>query len=98
MTHPLPVPLDVRLMNLTATLLLLGFMLLALVTGGRWLAHHPVFAIRGIAVLGDISHTSALTLRAQERETELFWLLLALLALGAMFGLSFTRDVGMGLF
>lgn len=65
MTHPLPVPLDVRLMNLTATLLLLGFMLLALVTGGRWLAHHPVFAIRGIAVLGDISHTSALTLRAQ---------------------------------
>ena len=61
MTHPLPVPLDVKLMNLTATLLLLGFVLLALATGGRWLAHHPVFAIRGIAVLGDISHTSALS-------------------------------------
>lgn len=64
MTHPLPVPLDVKLMNLTANLLLLGFMLLALGTGGRWLMQHPVFAIRGLTVLGDISHTSALTLRA----------------------------------
>lgn len=65
MTHPLPVPLDVKLMNLTATLLLLGFVLLALGAGGRWLVHHPFFAIRGLTVLGDISHTSALTLRAQ---------------------------------
>ncbi len=64
MTQSLPVPLDVKLMNLTATLLLLGFVLLGLGTGGRWLANHPVFAIRGLTVLGDISHTSALTLRA----------------------------------
>lgn len=64
MTHSLPVPLDVKLMNLTANLLLLAFVLLALGTGGRWVAHHPVFAIRGLTVLGDISHTSALTLRA----------------------------------
>ena len=64
MNHSLPVPLDVKLMNLTANVLLLGFMLLALATGGRWVAHHPVFAIRGLTVLGDISHTSALTLRA----------------------------------
>lgn len=64
MTQGLPVPLDVRLMNFTAALLLLGFVLLALATGGRWLAHHPVFAIRGLTVLGDISHSSALTLRA----------------------------------
>lgn len=63
MTH-LPVPLDVKLMNLTANLLLLGFVLLALGTGGRWLTQHPMFAIRGLTVLGDISHTSALTLRA----------------------------------
>lgn len=65
LNRPVVLPLDVRLMNLTATLLLLGFVLLALATGGRWLAHHPVFAIRGLTVLGDISHTSALTLRAQ---------------------------------
>jgi cell division protein FtsQ len=64
MTHPLPVPLDVKLMNLTATVLLLGLVLLALGWSGRWLAHHPLFAIRGVTVLGDISHTSALTLRA----------------------------------
>lgn len=64
MSPSLPVPLDVKLMNLTATLLLLGFVLLGLGTGGRWLANHPVFAIRGLTVLGDISHTSALTLRA----------------------------------
>lgn len=64
MTHSLPVPLDVKLMNLTANLLLLAFVLLGLSTGGRWLAHHPVFAIRGLTVLGDVSHNSALTLRA----------------------------------
>jgi cell division protein FtsQ len=65
MNPGLPVPLDVKLMNLTATLLLLGFVLLALGSGGRWLVHHPFFEIRGLTVLGDISHTSALTLRAQ---------------------------------
>lgn len=64
MNHSLPVPLDVKLMNLTANVLLLGFVLLALGAGGKWVAHHPVFAIRGLTVLGDISHTSALTLRA----------------------------------
>lgn len=64
MTQSLPVPLDVKLMNLTANVLLLGFVLLALGWSGRWLAHHPVFAIRGLTVLGDISHTSGLTLRA----------------------------------
>ncbi len=64
MTHPLPVPLDVKLMNLTANLLLLGFLLLGLSTGGKWVVQHPVFAIRGFTVLGDISRTSALTLRA----------------------------------
>lgn len=64
MNPTLPVPLDVKLMNLTANLLLLGFVLLALGFAGRWLTHHPVFAIRGLTVWGDISHTSALTLRA----------------------------------
>jgi len=64
MTQTLSVPLDVKLMNLTANVLLLGFMLLALGAGGKWVVRHPVFAIRGLTVLGDISHTSALTLRA----------------------------------
>ncbi len=64
LNHPAALPLDVRLMNLTANLLLLGFLLLGLGAGGRWVAQHPVFAIRGLTVLGDMSHTSALTLRA----------------------------------
>jgi len=64
MTTAMPTPLDVRLMNLTANLLLLGFVLLALGAGAGWVTNHPVFAIRGLSVLGDISHTSALTLRA----------------------------------
>jgi cell division protein FtsQ len=62
--NTLPVPLDVKLMNLTANVLLLGFVLLALGSTGKWVTHHPVFAIRGLTVLGDVSHTSALTLRA----------------------------------
>lgn len=65
MNPSLPLPLDVKLMNLTSTMLLAGFMLLALVDGGRWLAQHPVFAIRGVTVLGDVSHISAASLRAQ---------------------------------
>jgi cell division protein FtsQ len=64
MNRSLPVPFDVRLMNLTASVLRLGFVLMALGFAGNWLARHPMFAIRGLTVLGDISHTSALTLRA----------------------------------
>lgn len=64
MSPSLPIPLDVRLMRLTSNLLLLGFALGALGVGAGWIANHPVFAIRGLTVLGDISHTSALTLRA----------------------------------
>jgi len=64
MNPTLPVPLDVRLMRLTAHVLQLGFAALALGAGAGWIANHPLFAIRGLSVLGDISHTSALTLRA----------------------------------
>jgi cell division protein FtsQ len=65
MTQTLPAPLDVRLMNLTANLLLLGFVGLALAAGGRWVAHHPFFAIRGLTVMGDVSHVSSVGVRAQ---------------------------------
>jgi cell division protein FtsQ len=59
------VPFDVKLMNLTARLLLAVFVLLALGALAGWVARHPAFAIRGIAVYGDTSHNNALTLRAQ---------------------------------
>jgi cell division protein FtsQ len=57
-------PLDVKLMNGTAALLLVGFVLLVVVAGGKWLGRMPVFAIQGITVTGDMNHNSPLTLRA----------------------------------
>jgi len=58
-------PFDVKLMNLTVRALLVGFVLLALGAFGTWVASHPVFAIRGVSVLGDTHHNNAVTLRAQ---------------------------------
>ena len=60
----LPVPLDVKLMNLTTTVLVLGLAVGVLLAGGGWLLHHPAFAIGRIAVEGDLAHTSAVALRA----------------------------------
>jgi len=57
-------PLDVKLMNGTAVLLLVAFVALSVVAGGRWLGAMPVFAIKGISVTGDMNHNSPLTLRA----------------------------------
>ncbi len=60
----LPLPVDVRLMHITATVLFMacGAMLAAAL--GWWLLRHPVFAIGGIVVQGDVAHNSAATLRA----------------------------------
>jgi cell division protein FtsQ len=57
-------PLDVKLMNGTAVVLFVAFVVLAVVAGGRWLGRMPVFAIQGITVTGDMNHNSPLTLRA----------------------------------
>jgi len=59
-----PLPLDVRLMNLTATVLFAACALLLVAALGWWAVRHPVFAIRGIVVQGDVTHNSAATLRA----------------------------------
>ncbi len=64
MTHNLPAPLDVKLMNLTSSLLLAAFVLLALGALAGWVKAHPLFAIRGVTVAGDVNHNNALTLRA----------------------------------
>ena len=60
----LPAPLDVRLMNMTATVLFLGCVLGVLAAGGAWLLRQPAFSIGHIAVEGELSHTSAMSLRA----------------------------------
>lgn len=64
MRETMIVPLDVKLMNLTSTLMLLGFVLLALGAIAGWVTAHPLFAIRGVTVAGDVSHNNAVTLRA----------------------------------
>lgn len=57
-------PIDVRLMNLTATLLyaLCGVALVAAL--GWWMLTRPVFDLRAIEVEGELRHNNAPTLRA----------------------------------
>ena len=64
MSATLPPPVDVRLMNLTALVLVLAFGVMGVVALARWVARLPQFDIRGITVTGDVSHSNVLTLRA----------------------------------
>jgi cell division protein FtsQ len=59
-----PLPIDVRLMNAAASALfvLVGVMLLAALAW--WAVRHPIFAIGGIVVHGDVTHSNVATLRA----------------------------------
>ncbi|HEY0825283.1 MAG TPA: cell division protein FtsQ/DivIB [Ramlibacter sp.] len=57
-------PVDVRLMNITATVLFAACGLLLVAALGWWALRHPLFAIGGIVVQGDVAHNSAATLRA----------------------------------
>lgn len=57
-------PFDVKLMNLTATVLFSVFALLLAAAFGWWAVRHPLFALGGITVQGDVAHNSAVTLRA----------------------------------
>jgi cell division protein FtsQ len=56
--------MDVRLMNITATVLYLACGLLLVAALGWWALRHPAFALRAIVVQGDVTHNSAATLRA----------------------------------
>lgn len=64
MNPTLPAPLDVKLMNWTATALFMGCALLVLAAGTRWVLRHPAFAIHRIVVQGELAHNNAVTLRA----------------------------------
>ena len=57
-------PLDVKLMNTTALVLLLTFVALSVVATARWISRLSTFDIRSISVAGQVSHNNALTLRA----------------------------------
>jgi cell division protein FtsQ len=60
----MPLPMDVRLMNFTANLLVVGVVLLALGGWAWWLLRHPLFAIQSISVQGEVSRTNAVTFKA----------------------------------
>ena len=64
MTSTPVAPLDVKLMNITASALFVVFTFLVagVLIGGVF--RHPAFAIGGIAVTGDVNHNNAVTLRA----------------------------------
>lgn len=64
MTDTLPAPLDVRLMNQTASVLFMACVVLVLAASVWWALRHPAFAIGRIVVEGDLVHNNAVTLRA----------------------------------
>ncbi|MBT9505327.1 cell division protein FtsQ/DivIB [Rhodoferax sp.] len=64
MKEVLSAPVDVKLMNTMATILFVGFALIAAVALAGWASRHSAFALRGISVGGEVTHNSAVTLRA----------------------------------
>lgn len=64
MSEAVPQPFDVRLMNLTATLLFAACTVLAASALIWWAGRHSAFSIDGIAIEGDLVHTDATVLRS----------------------------------
>ena len=64
MKKAMPLPMDVRLMNFTANVLVVGVVLLALGGWAWWLLRHPVFAIQSISVQGEVNRNNAVTFKA----------------------------------
>lgn len=64
MTDKLPLPVDVKLMNMTAFVLFGVFALLALGALATWLVRHPVFSVHALSVNGELMHNNAVTVRA----------------------------------
>ncbi len=57
-------PVDVKLMNFTASVLFMVCGVLLAAALGWWALRHPLFAIGGITVQGDVAHNSPASLRA----------------------------------
>ena len=57
------VPIDVRLLNLTTSVLVSVAVLVGIAAMLWWAIHNPAFSIRGVTVLGDVAHNSAVSLR-----------------------------------
>ena len=64
MADSIPVPFDVKLMNIVATLAFAVVALMLLAAGAWWVLRQPFFPIGGIKVDGEVTHNNAVTLRA----------------------------------
>ncbi|MBP6599004.1 MAG: cell division protein FtsQ/DivIB [Giesbergeria sp.] len=64
MNSGMPAPLDVKFMNLAASLVFVACVVLVLAAGAWWVLRHPAFAIGRIVVQGELVHNNAVTLRA----------------------------------
>ena len=64
MSDSIPVPFDVKLMNVTATLVFAVFALTLLAAGAWWVLRQPFFPLAGIKVDGEVTHNNVVTLRA----------------------------------
>lgn len=63
MKKTMPLPADVRLMNMATTLLVVVFVLLALGSWAWWMIRHPSFALQRITVQGEVSRNNAFAFR-----------------------------------
>ena len=63
-TLPLPLPADVRLMNIVANTVFVLAAVGALIAGVLWLMRSPLFPIRGILLDGDLARNNVPTIRA----------------------------------
>ena len=64
MADAIPVPFDVRLMNIIATLMFALVAVMLLAAGAWWVLRQPFFPIAAIKVDGEVTHNNAVTLRA----------------------------------
>ena len=63
MKLPLPLPVDIRLMNMVSRLLLALCVLAGLAAGLGWMLSHPAFGLQLIKVEGEVTRNNALTLK-----------------------------------
>lgn len=63
MSAAVPVPVDIRLMNVTANVLLLGCVVAVAMLLGSWAARLPIFALTSIKVEGELNRVDATELR-----------------------------------
>jgi len=61
---PLVTPLDVKLMNMAASVMVTAVVVLLIAAFLWWLVRLPLFALAGITVRGDVEHHNAVTVRA----------------------------------